>query len=211
VQSPNPTVNDELLTRVASYYGAKLAQHGPTPAGVDWSSADSQELRFRELARICDRPRFSIIDYGCGYGAFAAHLRQLGLLSEYTGYDVVREMIAAATTLNGGYCCRFTDRRDELQPADFTVASGIFNVKQETPADEWREYILRTLDDMATLSMRGFAFNALTSYSHPEKQRAYLYYADPLALFDHCKRRFSRFVTLVHDYPLWEFTILVRL
>jgi hypothetical protein len=37
-----------------------------------------------------------------------------------------------------------------------------------------------------------------------------LYYADPLFFFDYCKTRFSRFVTLIHDYPLYEFTILVR-
>jgi hypothetical protein len=34
---------------------------------------------------------------------------------------------------------------------------------------------------------------------------------DPLRLFDHCKRTFSPDVALLHDYPLWEFTILVRL
>jgi hypothetical protein len=37
-----------------------------------------------------------------------------------------------------------------------------------------------------------------------------LYYADPRAIFDHCKRTFSRWVALLHDYGLYEFTILVR-
>jgi hypothetical protein len=50
----------------------------------------------------------------------------------------------------------------------------------------------------------------LTSYSDPDKRRPDLYYADPLALFDHCKRTYSRFVSLIHDYPLYEFTLLVR-
>ena len=34
--------------------------------------------------------------------------------------------------------------------------------------------------------------------------------ADPLEAFDRCKRTYSRFVTLLHDYPLYEFTIIVR-
>jgi hypothetical protein len=38
-----------------------------------------------------------------------------------------------------------------------------------------------------------------------------LYYGDPLFFFDHCKRTFSRTVTLLHDYPLYEWTIHVRL
>jgi hypothetical protein len=37
-----------------------------------------------------------------------------------------------------------------------------------------------------------------------------LYYADPRVIFDHCKRSFSRWVALLHDYGLYEFTIIVR-
>jgi len=37
-----------------------------------------------------------------------------------------------------------------------------------------------------------------------------LHYADPCVLFDRCKRRHSPRVALLHDYGLWEFTILVR-
>ena len=43
-----------------------------------------------------------------------------------------------------------------------------------------------------------------------ERHQADLFYADPLHLFDRCKRTYSRFVTLLHDYPLYEFTIIVR-
>ncbi|MGH6609130.1 MAG: class I SAM-dependent methyltransferase, partial [Burkholderiaceae bacterium] len=57
---------------------------------------------------------------------------------------------------------------------------------------------------------RGFAFNSLTVYSDPDKKRADLYYADPCALFDRCKRLYSRNVALLHDYDLYDFTILVR-
>lgn len=37
----------------------------------------------------------------------------------------------------------------------------------------------------------------------------YLYYADPCFLFDHCKRNYSDRVALLHDYGLYEFTMLV--
>ena len=40
--------------------------------------------------------------------------------------------------------------------------------------------------------------------------RPYLYYADPLFLFDYCKKKYSKSVALLHDYGLYEFTILVR-
>jgi hypothetical protein len=62
---------------------------------------------------------------------------------------------------------------------------------------------------MAELSRRGFAFNVLTKYSDPERMRPDLYYADPLFLFNYCKKSFKS-VALLHDYPLYEFTILVK-
>jgi hypothetical protein len=52
--------------------------------------------------------------------------------------------------------------------------------------------------------------NCLTGYSDDDKKRDYLYYADPCRLFDLCKRRYSRQVALLHDYGLYEFTVLVR-
>src|SRR5688572_3486190 len=38
--------------RIARYYAAALATHGPTPRGVDWNSAESQELRFTQLLTV---------------------------------------------------------------------------------------------------------------------------------------------------------------
>jgi SAM-dependent methyltransferase len=204
--------SEQLRGQARDYYETKLRAHGATPAGVDWNSLESQELRFALLANLWrDEADASILDYGCGYGALADYLRARGHRGTYTGYDVSEAMATAAharmASLHG---CVVTAKREQLQPADFAVASGVFNVKQDADNDSWRAYIWETLADLAALGTRGFAFNALTSYSDEDKRRPDLYYADPLEAFDRCKRTFSRFVTLLHDYPLYEFTIIVR-
>jgi len=203
---------DKVLESVERYYSRKVEAHGPTPRGVDWNSPESQRLRFEQLVKICDPGQpFTINDYGCGYGAFATYLREQGYEFEYAGYDISSKMIAEAEELHAGAeGLRFFADESALGEADYTVASGIFNVRLETGEGAWREYVLHTLDKIARLSRRGFAFNVLTSYSDKEFMRPDLYYADPLVLFDHCKRRHSRFVSLLHDYPLYEFTMLVR-
>ena len=66
-----------------------------------------------------------------------------------------------------------------------------------------------TVDRFDQLSTKGFAFDVLTLYSDPPLRRPDLHYADPLFWFDRCKRKYSRSVALLHDYPLWEFTVLV--
>jgi hypothetical protein len=49
----------------------------------------------------------------------------------------------------------------------------------------------------------------LTSFADADRMRDDLYYADPAIWVTFCLRRFPRAVTLVHDYPLYEFTMLV--
>lgn len=202
----------DVHDRVRGYYEGKLRTHGPTPAGVDWNSQASQEQRFRELARLWNGdPDASLLDYGCGYGAMAGWVRQHGHRGPYVGFDLSPEMVASAREQHGALPgCRFVHDPAALAPADFAAASGVFNVRMDTPDARWRAYVLDTIAELARLGRRGFAFNALTSYSDPDKRRDDLHYADPLELFDHCKRTYSRFVTLLHDYPLWEFTVIVR-
>jgi SAM-dependent methyltransferase len=200
----------DIERRVADYYTGKLREHGPTHQGVDWNSAESQELRFEQFLRIVpgDAP-VSVLDYGCGYGAFAEYLEAQGVeLAAYTGYDVSDEMVATARERSRW---AFTTDRGELAPAGVTVASGVFNVRVDTDEETWRDYTLETIGELAALSRRGLGFNMLTRYSDPERMTDRLYYGDPAFYFDWCKRNLSRQVALLHDYGLYEFTILVRL
>lgn len=197
---------------VAQYYAAKLAVHGLTPRGVDWNTAESQELRFTKLLSVCDTARDgSILDFGCGYGALAARLRREGYTGEYVGYDLSREMVQAATAEHRALPrCRFTSDAATLRAAAYTLASGIFNVRLDIPSEAWELHIRETLDAMASLSLEGFAFNMLTRYADAERMRGDLYYADPGVWLTYCLDRFSRRVALLHDYGLYEFTMIVR-
>jgi SAM-dependent methyltransferase len=201
-----------LLDAVQRYYSEKVTEHGPTAKGVDWNSEASQELRFEQLLKVCDfAATFTINDYGCGYGALVCYLEERGCRFRYTGFDISARMLEQARELVGdSERCRFIADADELERADYTVASGIFNVRLDAGDDAWETHVLATLDRLDALSERGFAFNMLTSYSDPDRMRPDLYYADPRAIFDHCKRSYSRWVALLHDYGLYEFTILVR-
>lgn len=203
---------DSIRSCVQQYYDEKIQTYGPTARGVDWNSPESQQMRFGQLLKLidCSFP-FTINDFGCGYGALADYLQKGTYQFQYCGFDISPRMIASARELYAAAnWITFFNRESELPEADYTVASGIFNVMLDTPAEEWEKYVLKTLGTINALSRKGFAFNVLTKYSDQEFIRSDLYYADPLFFFDYCKTDFSRFVTLLHDYPLYEFTILVR-
>jgi SAM-dependent methyltransferase len=202
---------DPLLEPVREYYGEKLRCHGATAAGVDWNSAESQRLRFEQLLRVVASDRtFSILDFGCGYGALVEELVRRGWNFEYFGYDISHQMLERAHSLYGGdHRCSFLEPGEPLPQVDYVVASGVFNVKLEAPAAAWGRYVARTVGRLHGLAAAGVAFNLLTLRSDPERRRPQLYYASPENWFARCAR-LSRHVALLHDYPLYEFTMLVR-
>lgn len=202
----------DLLNEVAEYYASKLAQHGETPRGVDWNGGEGQLLRFAQLCKILESGKsFSINDLGCGYGALYDFLALSHETFSYAGIDVSESMVRAAALRNSGKSgARFVVAGEPDEVADYGVASGIFNVRLDRSDEQWLAYLESTLDVLDRTSRLGFSFNCLTAYSDADKMRDYLYYADPCLLFDLCKRRYSRNVALLHDYGLYEFTILVR-
>jgi SAM-dependent methyltransferase len=203
----------EILANVATYYKAKLMEHGETARGVDWNGDQSQIARFEQLCKIFEAQEgiFSVNDLGCGYGALVDYLADRHAACSYAGIDISEEMIAAAqrryvSSDSIRFVC--SDRPDRI--ADYGVASGIFNVRMKHSNAEWKDYIEATLRQMDRSSSKGFSFNCLTSYSDQDRKRDSLYYADPLYFFDFCKQQFSRNVALLHDYDLYEFTVLVK-
>ncbi|MEZ5172430.1 MAG: class I SAM-dependent methyltransferase [Bacteroidia bacterium] len=204
-------MSKEILNKVGKYYSDKISVHGATPKGVDWNGEQSQVLRFKQLLRVCDNnDSYSLLDFGCGYGALLDYLiEDADSRIDYSGFDISAEMISAAKIKFNNKFDFFTELNPELK-FDFIVASGIFNVRQETPDAEWEKYILDTLELMNKHSVKGFSFNVLTSYSDKEFMHDYLYYASPEKLFSYCKTQFSKQVALLHDYQLYEFTILVK-
>ena len=200
------------LDPVKAYFEERIDAHGTSPRGADWNSDASQEARFDQLLKVCDPSApFSILDYGCGYGALADYLVRKGFQAEYFGFDIVEKAIQAARQAHAGKSGRtFTSDKSSLPVCDYVVASGIFNFRAGHGFEAWTEYVVGVLGHFNELSRKGFASNFLTKYSDADRMRADLYYADPCYLFDYCKRNFSKNVALLHDYTLYDFTLLVR-
>lgn len=202
-----------VLEKINTYYSEKILTHGPTPAGVDWNGQEGQHSRFTQLLKIIDNSdKFTISDLGCGYGELYPFLKRAGFSDfSYTGIDISTEMITEANNIyKNSKDCQFQVGDSFLDLADYCIASGIFNVRLDNNLSSWKSFIEQILYDMQKFSKKGFSCNFLTSYADKSHMKDYLYYADPLYYFDFCKRNISKNVALLHDYELYEFTLLVR-
>ena len=201
---------NEPLTKVAGFMDDLLEKEGSNVKAVGWRTRENQQLRFAQLLRgleFGDEP-FTVNDLGCGLADLYGFIKDEGLpMRAYRGYDLSEKMIAAAREQVGddGELVR-GDRI--TQSADYSFACGIFNKKLDAADGEWLDYMKSVIANLDEYSERGFAFNSLTTYVDYREEGQF--YADPTELFRFCKEEISPRVALLHDYPLWEWTIGVR-
>jgi hypothetical protein len=201
----------KTLHNIADLYTSSLKEHGQTAQGVGWGDAEKHNIRFDQILYLFNNAtgNISINDLGAGYGAFYYYLINAGYkISCFNAYDISQEMLNEAQQNLIDDCAHFYNKDQIDTLCDFSVASGIFNVRFQEDHDIWTNYILKTLHNLNDYSRKGFAFNILTSYVDWKDDK--LYYADPCFFFDYCKKEFGQQVTLLHDYPLWEWTMIVR-
>jgi SAM-dependent methyltransferase len=205
----------EILAPIAVAYGLRLKECGHHPRGVYWKTHEGQKLRFEILLGIVD-PRFDagggvrINDLGCGYGALFDLLKVMPAMlnGQYHGYDISEEMVETARGRIQDPRASFEQSMVANKKADYSLVSGTFNMKMDSDPAYWLDYTKESLVHLWRATERGLAFNMLSIYD--KHKQSGLYYADPGHFFDFCMKNLSRNVTLMHDYPLMEWTIFVH-
>ena len=162
---------------------------------VKWGSRESQFLRFKILSQISeDFFESSVLDYGCGTGAFLEFLQQHSYSGKYAGYDILPKMLELAEEKYQNACFINTLT---TQPFDFVVASGIFTITN-------LEMMHAEIQKMYQISQKGIAFNSLSIFSSLKQIDEF--YADPIKVLEFCFKLTPKIV-LKHDYLPHDFTI----
>lgn len=206
------TITDNLRD-CADHYGNLAKTLGPSAKAAGWRDEETQFLRFAQLYKIIDPSLkdFTIADVGCGFGALLEAMPQnlKSNLARYDGYDISEDMIKAAQKKHKGNTkARFIQNSKITTPVDYCVESGIFNHHFDADRNEWKKHIQNTIKHMVENAKRGVAFNIMSN--RVDYEEGYIYYADPAELLTFCLENFGRHVQLIHDYPLYEFTVLIR-
>ena len=165
---------DKIESTIKSYYDDMVKTYGANHNGVDWNSSESQYLRFEQLDKVIREKRdaeFSIIDFGCGYGELVNFLNHRYNSFEYVGLDISAEMLKQAKQKHNQINIFFAQHLHELDEKDYLLASGIFNIKQQTKLIDWDNYCLELLNEFNRFCRKGFSFNVLTKYSEESQKK----------------------------------------
>ncbi len=190
----------------ALLYNERYDKFGRDIRTVGWSNDRDQTLRFDVLFRGLDPRGKTILDVGCGLGDLVPYLnRRTDGDFTYIGIDVASRLIGDARAVHGHPNCSFYTGdifSVELPQVDYSILSGALSLKQ----DGIEAYARDTLTQMVKLSRQAVALNFLTSYVDFEAVHNQHYH--PETVFTWAKALAKR-VNVIHDYPLYEFTIQI--
>ena len=187
---------------VAHFFRLHLQIHGPNWRGLGWQSRHNQEQRFAVLLEVGPLSNMRVLDVGCGVGDLYGYMLRQGIRAQYTGVDILPEMVAHARKR---YPDAHFEVRDALQKPgsgqfDYVLCSGAFNVNFGSN----QHAVQKILPELLACSTRGVAINFLSTRAH--ERDATLYNYDPEAMTAFC-RKLTPHVRLVEGYLSNDFTL----
>ncbi|MBF8271057.1 MAG: hypothetical protein HW380_162 [Magnetococcales bacterium] len=201
-------LTDDEANRIRDLYESRLKDSGTDVKTVGWGSKKDQMLRFHVLTRGVKLQGRSVMDIGCGLGDLVPFLdQQTDGQYEYLGIDLAPKLVETARGIHGGPRRRFLAgdilQLDDLAPVDVVLMSGALSFR----IGDNISFTQTMLRRMFSLSREVMAVNFLTSYVDYQAEKNFHYSPESLFTFS---KSLTRWVTLLHDYPLWEFTLQLR-
>lgn len=196
---------------VIESYRHTFQQHGDTPAAVQFST-EGQRWRFDKLLEIATKSTGQslqgkkLLEIGCGLGHLYPLLRESFGDIEYTGIDIVPEMIEHASALHpdATFECRDVFESPFVQEFDFVFISGVFNAPVR---DNSLEFMSEMLAHAYSATRFGLAFNFISSHVNFVSEG--MDYFDPSWVLREVLNKLSKKVVMHHHYHSCDVAVCV--
>ena len=206
MKNETPTAGISALMR--NHYGMTFTKYGCSMEGVDWGNKEIPvAIRHKNMEAVIQERPASVLDVGCGYGAFMDHVTD-PLTISYTGIDLVEAMIESGQERHPDatfICGDILELSIEDGAFDYVICNGIMTQKLAASQSEMDVYSKRLIRKMYALAKKGIAFNVMSTFVNFQADN--LYYKSPLEMLGWAMQEISPHVRLDHSYPLYEYTM----
>jgi len=190
---------------IASHYLESFKNAANEHQAVD-SSEVSHRKRFDKMFEIGDLQGKSVLDVGCGLGAFYGYLKERGIKCDYTGFDLVPDMIETARQKYPEIKDRFSVfnilHEDVERRFDYVISVTPITLKLASGQN--MEISMKLMQSMYRLASVGMAMSMTSAFT--KKPNDHTYYYDPLSILEEVFK-ISRNVKFDHTYLPHDFTV----
>ena len=193
-------------------YRNAFIKHGDSPESLLWS-AEGQQWRFEKLLDIAgfnqQRPEkgSSILEIGCGLGHLYPLLVEKYGPVDYTGIDIVPELIAHASASHSEaqFVCRDVIASPLEKQFDVVLISGVFNAPYRQDSNVFMESLLTSAFAACSKTL---CFNFTSSHVNFISEETN--YFDPQWVLTRMLEKMSRKVEVHHHYRNCDVAVCVR-
>ena len=137
------------------FYTSAIKMHGTTPKGVNWTSKETQEIRFDMILEMLPKEIDSLVDAGCGFGDFYTYMnKKKRTPKKYIGIDSLIDMYSIASNNTAQEIIIADITKDKIPHAKYYICSGAMNV-----LDKFETYLF--IQNCFLACGDGFIFNIL--------------------------------------------------
>jgi hypothetical protein len=202
--------SNKIIEDQIRIYKDNFLQNADSSLGTFQNDRATQYMRFDHIVKpfleILNE-KTSFHDFGCGSCDMYNYLNMKNIKVDYSGTEVIQEMIDYAEKKYPGIRLFKRDvlKEEVTDKYDIVVFSGGLYFPGAIPEREWKKFVFDIIDKMFDMSKIGISFNLLTTYCDYKTDN--LFYLDPREILDYCITKHSRFISLEHNYPLYEWTL----
>lgn len=194
------------------YCSDLLNKHG---AGVDAVASGKQiykNLCFKKLSKVFGGDNnFTLHDVGFGVGHYYEYLNGSlpDLAFTYSGSEVTKRFVEHCQKAYPDMDFFYRDLAFKVYPEryDYLIFGGTFYHKIDASDKEFEIFVENILKNAFQMANKGISFNFITDFV--EYKCDELYYAEIARISEFVVKNLSRFFTIDHAYPLYEFTVCV--
>lgn len=196
-----------MAKRTIQRYGERYRELGVSARTLGWGTREHQRIRFEAVCSLVDMTDRDILDWGCGFGDLATHLRETGVaFRSYRGVDLNPDFIDEARATHRSHAAITFDVADtdhalphEDDEADVVIMLGLANFEQ--PDLNTEEYGRLLLERGFAAARHAVVCDFLSDVPTPGYEReTFVHYYEAVKVL-RWGLELSDDVVLKHDYP----------
>jgi len=194
--------------KISSYYLPKIRDYKDDYKILGWEDRDSHISRFQSFITNFDIKRYdTFLDVGCGLGTILEYFKDSNITINYTGVDILEEMIVEAKRRHSESLFYNVDvfKEDKFtQTFDIVYASGIFNIDLGNN----KLFLKRAITRFYTLANSIIGFNLL-HHNSKNRESGYFYFSpeDTVKMIERSGLKFKK-IEIIEQYLDNDFTVI---